>query len=312
MSKITTNKTENLPAKQGQSFALAQVDETKYVLNPDIQKALDESDREGYEEPSGTIPIVQIRQKEFKDDKGNLIGTSGNFKIYDRVSDSANRFIPDVSGKIGLDITIIKDQPGQVYFQDNKPICRSIDGRHGIGEPGGLCATCTLKRYGVNQIKIKPGETNKLCKAQMNLLVWDHNLKDFYVLRFGPSGLSPYNDFKAQLKRDFSKMKLDTLHIWKLRVTTKYEFDCDFPYYIPVFEISEQVDYDLYMKLKQARQEFANAFSATVDVHDNDEDQHTGGSVSKPPNSADAGGELPPDVEPVNSRDEYCEGGLPF
>ena len=37
---------------------------------------------------------------------------------------------------------------GSEYDEDTKPLCSSVDGKTGIGEPGGACATCPMNEYG--------------------------------------------------------------------------------------------------------------------------------------------------------------------
>lgn len=37
---------------------------------------------------------------------------------------------------------------GSEYDENTAPLCSSVDGKTGIGEPGGLCATCGLNQYG--------------------------------------------------------------------------------------------------------------------------------------------------------------------
>ena len=37
---------------------------------------------------------------------------------------------------------------GDEYNDDVPPLCSSVDGKQGYGEPGGTCATCTLSQFG--------------------------------------------------------------------------------------------------------------------------------------------------------------------
>jgi len=70
------------------------------------------------------------------------------------------------------------------------PFCSSVDGKQGIGEPGGACATCSLNRFGSG----KEGR-GKACK----------NMRLLYLLRSGeympleltlpPTSLSPFKEF---------------------------------------------------------------------------------------------------------------------
>lgn len=76
-------------------------------------------------------------------------------------------------------------------FSDNEPpLCSSVDGKKGIGEPGGLCATCALNAFGSGS-----KGRGKACK----------NMRILYLLRSGeymplqlslpPTSLNPFNEF---------------------------------------------------------------------------------------------------------------------
>ena len=70
--------------------------------------------------------------------------------------------------------------------EDNKPLCSSLDGKVGIGEPGGVCATC--------QLTASKG-AGKACK----------NMRVIYLLRSGeylpvqinlpPTSIKPFKEF---------------------------------------------------------------------------------------------------------------------
>ena len=80
---------------------------------------------------------------------------------------------------------------GSEYDEDTKPLCSSVDGKTGIGEPGGACATCPMNAYG----SARDGGRGKACK----------NMRDIYLLRSGeympiqialpPTSLMPYTRF---------------------------------------------------------------------------------------------------------------------
>lgn len=82
---------------------------------------------------------------------------------------------------------------GSEYDEDTSPLCSSVDGKTGIGEPGGVCATCALNQYGT-----AANGNGKACK----------NMRTLYLLRSGdymplqlslsPTSLRPFNDFVNQ------------------------------------------------------------------------------------------------------------------
>lgn len=82
---------------------------------------------------------------------------------------------------------------GSEYDENTSPLCSSVDGKTGIGEPGGLCATCVLNQYGT-----APEGAGKACK----------NMRILYLLRSGdymplqvtlpPTSLRPFQEFINQ------------------------------------------------------------------------------------------------------------------
>ena len=65
---------------------------------------------------------------------------------------------------------------GSEYDEDTKPLCSSVDGKTGIGVPGGASATCPMNAYG----SAKDGGRGKACK----------NMRHLYLLRSGEWPLS--------------------------------------------------------------------------------------------------------------------------
>lgn len=81
---------------------------------------------------------------------------------------------------------------GSEYDENTAPLCTSVDGRQGIGDPGGACAACYLNRFGTAPDGTGKG---KACK----------NMRVLYLLRDGafmplqltlpPTSIRPFNDF---------------------------------------------------------------------------------------------------------------------
>lgn len=82
---------------------------------------------------------------------------------------------------------------GSEYDDNATPLCSSVDGKLGIGEPGGACAACALNRFGSGS----EGRA-KACK----------NMRALYLLRSGefmplqvmlpPTSLTPFREFMNQ------------------------------------------------------------------------------------------------------------------
>jgi hypothetical protein len=76
---------------------------------------------------------------------------------------------------------------------DTTPLCSSVDGKVGIGDPGLLCSTCPMNQFGTG----KEGR-GKACK----------NMRQLYLLRSGefmpiqlslsPTSLTPFREFMNQ------------------------------------------------------------------------------------------------------------------
>lgn len=81
-------------------------------------------------------------------------------------------------------------QEGSEYDENSIPLCSSVNGICGIGNPGGVCEECVL-----NQYNTAPDGKGKACK----------NMRVLYLLRDGefmplhlslpPTSLRPFNDF---------------------------------------------------------------------------------------------------------------------
>ena len=242
---------KNLPTKRKDTFAVAKVDE-KFNLPAELQAELTDDDFDGYEEEGQCLPIVSIRQKDLKDEKGKVLYPSGGFKMFDPVIDEP---VPDVAGDMGIVVTLLADQNSRVYFadvNDDKPSCVSSDGTNGVGTPGILCATCSFGQ-------IVDGRRGK-CSAQKNVLVRDAANGAIYVLRLGPSGLTPYRNVKNLLKR--MKLAPATMSI-KLLSVFKAEPQ---PHYIPEFNVIGPVELETFREIKGLREQLRPSFKKTIDV----------------------------------------------
>ena len=81
-------------------------------------------------------------------------------------------------------------QEGSEYDDNATPLCSSVDGKVGIGTPGGTCASCEF-----NQFRSASDGKAKACK----------NMRHLYILRSGeylpillslpPTSLRPFNEF---------------------------------------------------------------------------------------------------------------------
>ena len=92
---------------------------------------------------------------------------------------------------------ILFNHPANAYWpegeepsDDNPPLCQSMDGKTGYGDPGGACVSCALNKFG----SASKGN-GKACK----------NMRTLYLLRSGdvmpillnlpPTSIKPFGDF---------------------------------------------------------------------------------------------------------------------
>ena len=79
---------------------------------------------------------------------------------------------------------------GNEYDDNSIPLCSSVDGKIGIGEPGGTCATCVLNEYGT-----AAEGRGKACKNMRMLYLLRSGEYMPYQLALPPTSLKAFNDF---------------------------------------------------------------------------------------------------------------------
>lgn len=103
---------------------------------------------------------------------------------------------------------------GSEYDEDTKPLCSSVDGKTGIGVPGGACATCPMNAYK----SARDGGRGKACK----------NMRHLYLLRSGeymplllslpPTSIRPFKEF---LNRALSIASVPPMAVWSRSASRK-------------------------------------------------------------------------------------------
>lgn len=82
---------------------------------------------------------------------------------------------------------------GSEYDENATPLCTSVDGKVGIGDPGGICSTCALNEYGT----ASEGR-GKACKNMRMLYLLCNGEYMPYQLALPPTSLKPFKDFINQ------------------------------------------------------------------------------------------------------------------
>lgn len=291
-----------LPAVRSEGFQLAN---PTFEVPAEYQGHIDPTDFDGFEKRKGsTLTIVSIRQKDLKGADGRtLIEPAGGFKIYDSVSNAANRHVPDLDGATGLDVTILMHQYGATYWRaigDTRPSCKSLNGITGEGEPGGDCFSCPLSKF--NNKATKPEEKRPKCGQEVNVLVWDHKSGFSYVLRLGRSGVKPYQLFIEDLNRESAgKMPVSS---YRVKITTAFKNDIG-EYFLPVFETLGQIPISQFLEFKNLRSDLSGAVTEAAQTDLREENDNPNSSGAHSINNA----ELPDDVTPIGGE---TDNAIPF
>ncbi len=82
---------------------------------------------------------------------------------------------------------------GKEYDESTAPLCSSVDGKTGIGEPGGNCSMCALNEYGT-----AAEGRGKACKNMRTLYLLCSGQFLPYQLSLSPTSLKPFTDFCNQ------------------------------------------------------------------------------------------------------------------
>ena len=82
---------------------------------------------------------------------------------------------------------------GSEYDDNTLPLCTSVDGKVGVGDPGGLCSTCALNEY-----HTAAKGAGKACKNMRMLYLFFPDKLVPYTLALPPTSLKSFNDFIRQ------------------------------------------------------------------------------------------------------------------
>ena len=150
---------------------------------------------------------------------------------------------------------------GAEYDDDTVPICSSVDGKIGFGEPGGACEACMLNQFGSDG-------KGKACK----------NMRQLYLLRSGsfiplqltlpPTSIKPFREFYnftfATHRRatcgsgvEIGLTRVDKVNVYSV-ATFKKLFDFEGEQLLQVKAIAESYKAQIKAMLQQRAEENAN------------------------------------------------------
>jgi hypothetical protein len=114
--------------------------------------------------------------------------------------------VPQLDGEIEpvktLRGIIVAHRIGRAYWKDSlddsgggtPPDCASRDGKHGVGEPGGLCANCPLNQFGSDK-----RERGKACKEMKLIFLLKPDSLLPIVVVLPPTSLQPFKKYLMRL-----------------------------------------------------------------------------------------------------------------
>lgn len=82
-------------------------------------------------------------------------------------------------------------EEGSEYDLNTSPVCTSVDGKTGYGDPGGACADCPYNQYGTDT----NGGKGKACKNMRSLYILQNNAPLPINLLLPPTSLKAFKDF---------------------------------------------------------------------------------------------------------------------
>lgn len=84
---------------------------------------------------------------------------------------------------------------GTEYDDEVTPLCSSVDGKTGFGEPGGACAICPMNQYGSATDKNGNTTKGKACKNMRHLYLLRNGEYMPILLALPPTSLKPFSEF---------------------------------------------------------------------------------------------------------------------
>lgn len=255
------SKDKNLPAVPAGTFNI-QASKLVQETPAELANALDEEDKAYLSRRTDALPIIMLRGKEKKDDRGKIIAEAGNFFLYHRLIDD----IPDVPGETGLLLTFALEKMTRIFFREDKVACRSFDAIMGQGEPGGSCGTCPLSQW----VKKEDGSNVVPCNELLNLLAYDWIAGQWQMIQWKRTSLFRYRDFET-----IQKIARVPIYYCKIHVTSQFVPDAVYPYYTTEFRRVAILDDKERAMIKDARKKHGELFadtSANVTAEINEED----------------------------------------
>ena len=117
----------------------------------------------------------------------------GGVLQFEMESDNPERpdYVPELEGILLFNHPANAYWPeGEEYEDNTPPLCQSVDGKIGYGNPGGLCASCGFNTFGSAS-----NGRGKACKNQRTLYLLRNGEFVPIQISLPPTSLTPYNAF---------------------------------------------------------------------------------------------------------------------
>lgn len=118
--------------------------------------------------------------------------SGGGTTLFELPSDDASKpeHVDKLEGVILFHHSVNGYWTGEITDEDNAPLCTSMDGKTGYGDPGGPCADCSLNRFGSSE-----DGRGKACKNQRYLYLLRDGDYMPLELHLPPTSLRAFSKF---------------------------------------------------------------------------------------------------------------------
>jgi hypothetical protein len=206
---------------------------------------------------------VSVRQKDLKNESGDVLRKAGRFEF----NDPADANAPD---KDELLLSVLEIRDGAIYFEEGKrdPVCKSHDGKTGSrpreGSRFGTCSTCSLGQFGLDG-------SRPLCRPQLHLLCWDVNEQRPLVFTLSWSGEREFHGFHEHMKlkaeREYPKRNGQApyiFHLYAVPVAVQFIRRGAYEYYVPIFGTEVPLPAELVALTRNARKTLRPEFERAI------------------------------------------------
>jgi hypothetical protein len=155
----------------------------------------------------------------------------------------AGVFLDDLTGEESAKITgiFLGMTRSRTRFVNKEPVCKAVDFKHGVGDPGGECAKCTLKDWDPDETK-STTERKPKCQESYDFVAVDSTeFKDGFPVGM-PFIFSAAKTAIKPAKRlvGAARARGLPLYCFQVEVTVRRITNDQGTFYVPVFTVKGQ------------------------------------------------------------------------